>query len=110
VNFYLTFQGLFGGETSLHLSPEDIEETLDVVLEELLEQGVPDATVGGTLAQGLVEISMTLEAKTLEDAFAGGLGLIMNSLGDRVSEVEWVGFHGRRSDITEGQQLDLIEA
>jgi hypothetical protein len=48
--------------------PDRLEMQLDRVMEELIRLGVEDPAIGGTLSTGEVEISITVEAESLEDA------------------------------------------
>jgi len=70
VSFYVTFEGYITDEMGNILSPDEVERSLEAILDELLARGVPDATVGGTLARAVIEISVTVEAKSLEEAQA----------------------------------------
>ena len=106
VNFHLTFEGYLFNELGDQLFAEEVEQTLEAALEDLLEHDVPDATVGGALTSGLFEISLTVEAKTLDEAQATGFEYVLGAIqatGGYALDIEWVGFCARRSDITEGQ-------
>ena len=61
-------------------SPEALDRFLDDVLAALNDLGAVDADVVAALATGAVEISMWVEADTLEDAHAKALGLIMRAV------------------------------
>lgn len=115
MSFYVTFEGYITDEMGTILSPDEVERSLEAILDELLARGVPDSTVGGTLARAVIEISVTVEAKSLEEAQAKGLGIILeaiHSAGGYTHEVEvdWVAATMRRSDSTEGHRPDLVGA
>lgn len=48
--------------------PNQLEAQLDRVMEELVRLGVEDPAIGGTLTSGEVEISITVDAESLEEA------------------------------------------
>jgi len=60
-------------------SAETLDRFLDDVLAALNDLGAVDADVVAALATGAVEISMWVEADTLEDAHAKALALIMRA-------------------------------
>jgi hypothetical protein len=66
-----------GSET---LDPKGLDRHLDEVLGALNILGAVDADVVAALATGAVEISMWVEADTLEDAHAKALTLIMRAV------------------------------
>lgn len=102
MSYFTTFEGHVLDAVGEPLPADQIEHSLDAILGVLLELGVADATVGGTLARGLIEISMTVEAATLEEAQHLSNALLakaIHSLGSgHRSEVEWVASSARRSD------------
>ena len=60
---------------------DDLERQLDELMTELQVSGADDATVSATLAAGLVEVSVNVEASTLEDALARGSHAIRSAMG-----------------------------
>jgi hypothetical protein len=59
---------------------EVLDRHLDDVLAALNDLGAVDADILGALAAGMVEISMWVEADTLEDAHARALELITRAI------------------------------
>ncbi|MDQ3660883.1 MAG: hypothetical protein M3454_07495 [Actinomycetota bacterium] len=108
MSYFTTFEGHVLDGAGEPLPPDLIELSLDAIMEALLERGVADATVGGTLARGVIEISMTVEAANLEEAQRVSHALLAEAIlslgsGHR-SEVEWIASSARRSDA------DLVDA
>ena len=62
------------------MPPDALEAQLDEVMGELLVLGADDATVSATLARGEVEISVSVEAESLEEAGKSGGGLIRSAI------------------------------
>jgi hypothetical protein len=60
---YTVTQGFHVG-----LAHDELEPHLDSVLETLMELGAEDADIGGSLASGEIEISLTVDAGSLRDA------------------------------------------
>jgi hypothetical protein len=62
----------------LHVTgaPEQNEASLDEVMEELLRLGAEDPAIGGALEAGEVEISLTVDAPSPEDAVPVALSTI----------------------------------
>lgn len=59
---------------------EALEEHLDAVMEELLKLDAQDVSIGGSMTQGDVEITITVEAETYEEAVRRGLSCIRSAL------------------------------
>lgn len=79
----MTFEVTYSGKVTKQGEPplpEDLEEQLDSVLEELESLGAKDATVGAALSKGTVEISLTVEAAQLDDAGPIGSALIQSAI------------------------------
>ncbi len=82
VRYQVVFQGVAtrdpqGKEA---FDPDGLERELEGVMEELLKLKVEDATVGGTLARGEVEISVTVEANDFQRALEEGNALIRTAI------------------------------
>ena len=54
----------------------ELEKLLDVVMEELVKLDVTDPSIGGTLSDGDIELTLAVEAETLEKATASAFGTI----------------------------------
>ena len=65
--------------------PDHLEAQLDRVMEELVRLGVEDPAIGGTLTTGEVEISITVDAESLDEAVPKA-----------ISTSGWPGFGRRR--------------
>lgn len=66
-----------GEDGSYALIPADeFESHLSAVMEQLLAVDADDATIGATLAVGEVEVSISVEADSVEDATRLGIGTI----------------------------------
>jgi hypothetical protein len=84
--------------THLHVTgtPEEVEASLDRVMEELLRLGAEDPAIGGAMATGEVEISLTVDAPSPEDA----VPLAMTTIRTAIHAAEghtpnWPRFDGR---------------
>jgi hypothetical protein len=68
--------------THLHVAdtPEGVESSLDRVMEELLRLGAEDVAIGGAMQAGEVDISLTVEATSPEDAVAKGMTTIRTAI------------------------------
>ena len=83
--------------------PDELEHHLDDVQGQLLELDADDATVSATLVSGEVEISVTVEAQSLEEAAEKGSALIRTALHAAGAftpnwSVEWISVHTDRVD------------
>ena len=58
----------------------ELETLLDAVMEELVKLDVTDPSIGGTLSDGDVELSLAVEAETLENATANVFGTIRTAI------------------------------
>jgi hypothetical protein len=58
----------------------DLEKLLDVVMEELVKLDVTDPSIGGTLSDGDIELTLAIEAETLEKATASAFGTIRTAI------------------------------
>jgi hypothetical protein len=58
----------------------DLEKLLDVVMEELVKLDVTDPSIGGTLSDGDIELTLAVEAETLEKATASAFGTIRTAI------------------------------
>ncbi len=77
VKYDVVFQGQAqAGPGGSAPSAENLEAFLERVMEELLSLRAEDATVGATLASGQVEISVTVQAASFEEALEKGNGVI----------------------------------
>jgi hypothetical protein len=68
--------------THLHVTgaPEDIEASLDRVMEELLRLGAEDSAIGGAMQTGEVDISLTVDAPSPEDAVPIAMATIRTAI------------------------------
>jgi hypothetical protein len=58
----------------------ELEKLLDVVMEELVKLDVTDPSIGGTLSDGDIELTLAVEAETLEKATANAFGTIRTAI------------------------------
>jgi hypothetical protein len=58
----------------------ELEKLLDVVMEELVKLDVADPSIGGTLSDGDIELTLAVEAETLEKATASAFGTIRTAI------------------------------
>ena len=58
----------------------ELEKLLDVVMEELVKLDVTDPSIGGTLSDGDIELTLAVEAETLEKATATAFGTIRTAI------------------------------
>jgi hypothetical protein len=72
--FIVAVQVRFIGDLS------DLEKLLDVVMEELVKLDVTDPSIGGTLSDGDIELTLAVEAETLEKATASAFGTIRTAI------------------------------
>lgn len=77
------------------VDPEELDAHLSEVMEELLNLAARDATVGSTLVTGEVEVSISVEADSVEDATRKGIGTIraaVHATGASTAgwDVDWV--------------------
>jgi hypothetical protein len=72
--FIVAVQVRFIGDLS------DLEKLLDVVMEELVKLDVTDPSIGGTLSDGDIELTLAIEAETLEKATASAFGTIRTAI------------------------------
>lgn len=78
---------------SLHMAgpdPDHLEAALDRVMEELIRLGVEDPAIGGTLTSGEVEISMTVDAESYEQAMSKAMGTLRAAI--HAAEVSTAGW------------------
>jgi hypothetical protein len=68
--FNVAVQVRFTGDLS------GLEQALDLVMEELVKLDVTDPSIGGTLSDGDIELSLAVETDTLENATASAFGTI----------------------------------
>ncbi|MGH2731666.1 MAG: hypothetical protein ACRDJG_01750 [Actinomycetota bacterium] len=76
IKYGIAYEGGFSG------SREAAESQFDLVMEELVRLGAGDPWIGLTLKQGggKVEITMTVEADTREDALIAGTSFVRSAL------------------------------
>lgn len=72
--FNIAVRVRFNGDLS------SLEEQLDQVMEELVGIGVIDPSIGATLDDGDIEISLTAEGDTLEEALQRAFGDIRTAI------------------------------
>jgi hypothetical protein len=93
VNYQVTLEGLAVPRQAeaQPLDADRLEAHLERVMDELVRLRAQDATVGGTLARGVVEVSVVVEAKDLESALERAQAVVRISL-ERAdgSSREWV--------------------
>lgn len=58
----------------------ELETLLDAVMDELVKLDVTDPSIGGTLSDGDVELTLAVEAETLENATANVFGTIRTAI------------------------------
>jgi hypothetical protein len=68
------------GFTMTDGSVEQRDTATDRVMEELLKLGVEDPSIGGSLASGDIQISMTLEAPSKKQATSKAMALIRTAI------------------------------
>ncbi len=78
----------FDVEVRLWLPVDDLDELTDRLMEMLLSIGAQDVTMGGSLASGEFEVSVTVEALDLPTAQHGGLTVIGEALEAAGAEAE----------------------
>ncbi len=66
--------------SSAHLDDALIEQQADAVMNELLNLEADDPSVGGSLAKGYLEVEVSVESVTLEEALATGASQIRAAL------------------------------
>jgi hypothetical protein len=76
--------------------PDRLEVQLDQVMEELIRLGVADPAIGGTLATGEVEISITVAAPTPEEAVPKAMSTLRTAL--HAAGIATPGWPGWRED------------
>jgi hypothetical protein len=59
---------------------DGLEQMLDRVMEELIKLQVTDPSIGGTLPDGDIEVSLAVEAETLEKALLSAFGTIRTAI------------------------------
>jgi hypothetical protein len=74
MRFNVTVQVRFTGNL------DGLEQALDRVMEELVKLNVTDPSIGGTLSDGDIEISLAVEAETLEQATMSTFGTIRTAI------------------------------
>jgi hypothetical protein len=85
--------------------PDHLEAALDRVMEELVRLGVEDPAIGGKLSSGEVEISITVEAESYEQAVSKAMGTIRTAI--HAAEVSTPGWPRlRRGRPTEPLRVD----
>ena len=60
--------------------PDRLEAALDQVMEELLRLGVEDPAIGGALADGEVEVTMTVHGASVEEVLSKAMGTFRAAL------------------------------
>src|SRR2546427_7165014 len=78
--FSVVFQGRMVDEAGHPLRSDTAEVHLDQVLTELEDIGAQDAAMGASLATGEVEISVTVDADSLEGAQNKGSSVIRTAI------------------------------
>lgn len=82
-----TFAALLRLEGS---DPDRLEAALDKVMEELVRLGVEDPAIGGTLTTGEVEITITVDAESPEEAMPKAMGTLRAAIhAAGVSTPDW---------------------
>lgn len=72
--FSITVQIRFDGDLS------SLEKQLDAVMEELVKLNVIDPSIGATLSDGTIEVSLGAEGDTLEAALQSAFGDIRTAI------------------------------
>jgi len=83
--------------------PDELERHLEEIQDQLLELDAADATVSAVLASGEVEISVTVEAPTVDEAAKKGSSVIRTAIHAAGGftpnwSVEWLSVHTDRVD------------
>ncbi len=77
---YVEMTGLVVDDQQMPLDAAHLEEHLDEVMSELLKLDVHDPAVSAAASKGLVEISVQVDAGTVEDAFVVGSSAIRTAI------------------------------
>src|SRR5919106_4327831 len=87
MRFRVTFEGAIVDDDGTLLSPDALDALLDQVTDELMQlSDAKDADVGGTLANGQVEIAVSVDTRSTSEeaatneALVNGGGLIRSAL------------------------------
>lgn len=63
-------------------APADhLEAMLDAAMEKLLAAGAADPAIGATGAAGTIEVTITVEASSVDRALTAALGIVRDALG-----------------------------
>jgi hypothetical protein len=93
--------------------PDHLEAQLDRVMEELVRLGVEDPAIGGTLTTGEVEISITVDAESLDEAVPKAISTLRTAIhAAEVSTPGWPGFgpHAAGPLRVDWEKLTLVPA
>jgi hypothetical protein len=97
--FNVAIQVRFTGDLS------GLEKLLDAVMDELVKLHATDPSIGGTLPDGDVELSLAVEAETLEEATGSAFGTIRTAIHAAGGGTPgWPEFRG------EGVRAQLVDA
>ena len=97
--FNVAIQVRFTGDLS------GLEKLLDAVMDELVKLHATDPSIGGALPDGDVELSLAVEAETLEEATGSAFGTIRTAIHAAGGGTPgWPEFRG------EGVRAQLVDA
>ncbi|MEX0826161.1 MAG: hypothetical protein WD184_05365 [Acidimicrobiia bacterium] len=97
--------------TLFHVSGRDdeLESHLDDVMERLLEIGVLDPSIGGSLASGQVEVSVDVEAKNIRRTLRAAFDIVLRAItaaGGTVIDSLGEPIQSHRTDATNAPSWD----
>ena len=91
--------------------PEQIEASLDRVMEELLRLNVEDPAIGGSMETGEVEISLAIDAPSLEEAAPLAMSTIRTAVhAAEVATPNWPRFDKRSLQVAVLEETDTVSA
>jgi hypothetical protein len=105
--FSVVFQGAMLDPSGQRVPPDEAEMHLDRVLDELEVLKAEDPAIGAALAQGEVEITVSVEADSLDEAQAKGSAVIRSAVhAAGVATPDW-SIDWCRGTV---QRFDLVDA
>lgn len=102
----MRFQVVLEGQVRPTGTPDGLEKQLDSVMTELARVGAGDPAIGGVLSRGEVEISISVEASTPQEAVHIGSSAIRSAIhasgtGTAGWSVDWITAHASRIHVPE---------
>jgi len=80
MRFQVAWEGMVVALNPAAAEPSNVEEHLDRVMQELLEIDAQDISISLVGSEGLVEMSVTVEAESVEDAVANGSAVLRSAI------------------------------